>query len=214
MRLRVSGNPDSVCVKAVSRSQIADPSLLCWGDLVGTGYADRAPCVCARVCACAPLCTCMDVWTFVAALSNQPWLCLLRVCQPGVTFSSVCALGNVCVYACRAAGRESPCLHCAGELEGTPRSSVLGWVCVIVGVSYQIERGWCSTSVWSHFSNVWLHAFSIRLLHFVSTKQCVNCHREITQRLRRELWHLHLLVSLAFSLFWPGIHVWRHVEVF
>lgn len=126
-------------------------------------------CVCARAFHCVLVCM-YERLSRPCQISHD---CLLRVCQPGVTFFSVCALGNVCVYACRAAGRESPCLHCAGELEGTPRSSVLGWVCVIVGVSHQIERGWCSTSVWSHFSNVWLHAFSIRLLHFVHTLQTV-----------------------------------------
>lgn len=84
----------TVCVKAVSWSQIAASSLLCWGDLVGTGCTDRGSCVCVVVC----LCMCMDLWVFVAALSDQPWLCPLRVCvNQGWPFS-LCVPGIVCVY--------------------------------------------------------------------------------------------------------------------
>lgn len=107
--------------------------------------------VCVRVCVVVCLCMCIDVWVFVAALSDQPWLCPLRVCQPGVTFFLCVSLG-MCTSC--AAGRESPCLRCARELEGTPRSSVFGWVGFILGVPRQSEKGWSSTSVSSDFYNV------------------------------------------------------------
>ncbi len=122
----------TVCDKAVSWSQIVASSLLCWGDLAGTGYSDHGSCVCVCVC----VYECLSQPCQISHDSAQ------RVCvRQGWPFS-VCVPGNVCmrmcVYVCvcpvSASGRESPCLHCARELEGTPSSSVFGCVCLVVGV--------------------------------------------------------------------------------
>lgn len=105
----------TVCVKAVSWSQIVASSLLCWGELAGTGYTDRGPYACVMFVYAYG---CMSVWRNpVRSAMTLPTACvstrgdLFSVCVCRWECMCVCPVlqaGKVPVFVCQTVGGDTP----------------------------------------------------------------------------------------------------------